>query len=161
MRWLQMPKICTWTASKNKDKVLKLEFFSSWRTVWLTCTNKSEGCINKHQCDLQNISKIKQKFPSINNTLSGYEPALCFMNCGLFSGKQTMVPERWLRFLTFLLDHFHRDWFVYTQHSAESSMTKPSICDLTRSHNHYITQHQLREKENGFLILRLAYIMQD
>lgn len=57
----KLQKICTWTVSKNKDKVVKLEFFSSWRTVWLTCTNKSEGCINKHQCDLQNISKIKHK----------------------------------------------------------------------------------------------------
>lgn len=60
--------------SKSKDKVLKLGFFSSWRTVWLTCTNKSEGCINKHQCDLQNISKIKQKCrnspPSIAHCLA-------------------------------------------------------------------------------------------
>lgn len=88
VRWLQMPNICTSTVSNNKDKVMKLEFFSTWRRVWLTCTNKSEDCINKHQCDTspkhqQNKAKV-QKFPSINNTMSGYESALCFMNCGLF-----------------------------------------------------------------------------
>ncbi len=140
----------------SNNKVLKLESFNSWRRAWLTCTNKKRRLHQQNQCETTS-PKHQQKYrnppPSILDCLALNQPCVLWIVVSLFSGKQTMVPEAWFRFLTSLLDTFHRDRSVYTQHSTESSMTKPSISERTHTHititSPLISQHQQRGKEKG------------
>lgn len=125
VRWLWTPIICT---VLEQWAIIKYWNYSSSAAGGeqdphaQTKMKATSTKINvKH---FQNISKIKQKYrnppPSIIDYLATNQPCVLWIVVSLFSGKQTMVPEVWLRFLTKLFDHFHRDRSVYTQHYTES-----------------------------------------